>query len=83
MYSEEQFLELTEWMKERFAERGITITKSITAPITDYGGECSCRKPEPGMILQAIEEYDIDPAMSVLIGDKESDIEAKAGRNRA
>jgi D-glycero-D-manno-heptose 1,7-bisphosphate phosphatase len=85
LYTEEQFLELTEWMKERFAERGITITKVYYCPHhPDYGGECSCRKPNPGMILQAIEEYDIDPAMSVLIGDKESDIEAgkRAGIGR-
>ncbi len=82
LYTEEQFLELTDWMKERFAEKGITITKVYYCPHhPDYDGECSCRKPNPGMILQAIEEYDIDPVMSVLIGDRESDIEAgkKAG----
>ena len=35
-----------------------------------------CRKPNPGMILQAIEEYNIDPVKSVLIGDKKRDIQA-------
>jgi D-glycero-D-manno-heptose 1,7-bisphosphate phosphatase len=34
------------------------------------------RKPNPGMILRAIEEWTIDPAESVLIGDKASDLEA-------
>jgi D-glycero-D-manno-heptose 1,7-bisphosphate phosphatase len=34
------------------------------------------RKPNPGMILRAITEYDIDPAKSFLIGDQPSDLEA-------
>lgn len=34
------------------------------------------RKPNPGMVLRAIEEWGIDPARAVLIGDKASDLEA-------
>jgi len=34
------------------------------------------RKPNPGMILQAIEDWALDPADTILIGDKESDMEA-------
>ena len=34
------------------------------------------RKPNPGMILRAIAEHDIDPARSFLIGDQPSDLEA-------
>jgi D-glycero-D-manno-heptose 1,7-bisphosphate phosphatase len=34
------------------------------------------RKPNPGMVLRAIADLDLDPARSVLIGDKESDMEA-------
>jgi len=37
------------------------------------------RKPNPGMILQALEEWALDPADVILIGDKETDMEA-AGR---
>lgn len=37
---------------------------------------CFCRKPQPGLILKAIEEFVIDPSKSVLIGDDESDMEA-------
>ncbi len=34
------------------------------------------RKPNPGMILRAIAEWDIDPARTILIGDKDHDMEA-------
>jgi D-glycero-D-manno-heptose 1,7-bisphosphate phosphatase len=34
------------------------------------------RKPNPGMILRAIAEWNIDPARALMIGDKPSDIEA-------
>lgn len=37
---------------------------------------CACRKPQPGLILQATEELDIDLRQSILIGDNLSDIGA-------
>jgi D-glycero-D-manno-heptose 1,7-bisphosphate phosphatase len=43
-----------------------------------YTRECDCRKPQPGMILQAMEIWRADPATSFLIGDKDSDVEAAA-----
>ena len=46
--------------------------------LPEYTMECSCRKPQPGMILRAFAEYDIDKAQSFLIGDKDSDLEAAA-----
>jgi len=36
---------------------------------------CNCRKPKTGLILQAVEKYDIDLSQSYLIGDRKSDIE--------
>jgi D-glycero-D-manno-heptose 1,7-bisphosphate phosphatase len=38
--------------------------------------ECECRKPAPGMLLQAARELDLDLPSSVLIGDKLSDVQA-------
>ncbi len=43
------------------------------------GQHSSCRKPAPGMILQAAREHRIDLSRSFLIGDKEIDVEC--GRN--
>jgi D-glycero-D-manno-heptose 1,7-bisphosphate phosphatase len=37
---------------------------------------CSCRKPEPGMLLQAAEEFGLAMAHSYVVGDAASDIEA-------
>jgi D-glycero-D-manno-heptose 1,7-bisphosphate phosphatase len=34
------------------------------------------RKPNPGMLLRAIADWNIDPARALMIGDKESDLEA-------
>jgi len=38
--------------------------------------ECGCRKPMPGMLKQAYQDFDIDIAHSWLVGDKVSDIQA-------
>ncbi len=40
---------------------------------------CSCRKPEPGMILQAVRDYHIDLSRSVVVGDRE-DIDGDLAR---
>jgi D-glycero-D-manno-heptose 1,7-bisphosphate phosphatase len=37
------------------------------------------RKPNPGMLLRAIADLDLDPSASLMIGDKESDLQAGAG----
>ena len=39
-------------------------------------GECECRKPLPGMLIQAAEKYGIDFQQSYLIGDRWKDIDA-------
>ena len=35
---------------------------------------CKCRKPEPGMLLKAIKEHDIDPTKSFMVGDRMMDV---------
>lgn len=79
-YTEEDFQRLTEWMIQRFTDKGIVISKVYYCPdhpehgIGKYKRESSRRKPNPGMILEAAEEFDIDLKNSILVGDKESDI---------
>ena len=49
-----------------------------TAGKGDYLRACPCRKPEPGLLLQAIAELQLDPLRSFMIGDTLKDIEAGA-----
>ena len=38
--------------------------------------DCNCRKPKPGMLLKAAEDYNIDLHQSYMIGDSENDVKA-------
>lgn len=80
IFSENDFMILTDWMLQQFKEKGINITQVYHCPHhPDYTGTCFCRKPNPGMFIKAAIEYYIDLKASVVIGDKESDL--RAGRN--
>lgn len=50
--------------------------KGYEGEIEELKIQCECRKPKPGMLLQAAEKYNIDLANSWMIGDSESDIMA-------
>lgn len=72
-YSE--FIELTKWMFDKLREHNIYITHLYYSPLlpnqhTYY--EKYARKPDPGMILSAQKDYDIDLESSVLLGDNYS-----------
>lgn len=52
-------------------------------PHSGYEGEvkelkidCDCRKPKPGMLLKAAEDFNIDLSQSYMVGDGENDIKA-------
>ena len=40
-----------------------------------YRLDCDCRKPKPGLIRRAVDEFDIEPSSSWMVGDRYSDIE--------
>lgn len=44
--------------------------------VAEYAVDCDCRKPKPGLILQAAREHGVDLASSVIVGDAGRDIEA-------
>lgn len=46
------------------------------AVIEEYRRICPCRKPEPGMLLQAAADLDLDLAGSLMVGDRLRDVEA-------
>lgn len=41
-----------------------------------YYRQCSCRKPQPGMVLELAGQYNVSLSSSWMVGDRESDIEA-------
>lgn len=74
-FSEADFQTLTLWMTDQFAKRGAPIDAVYHCPHhPNVTGPCHCRKPEPGMLLQAAHEHSIDLARSLMVGDKERDI---------
>lgn len=42
----------------------------------EYKIECDCRKPKPGLLLQAKDQFNIDMQKSIMIGDRDTDIQA-------
>lgn len=81
-YTEQDFFILDKYIHKIFQEQGIQLEKTYFCPhhstdgIGKYKIDCVCRKPKPGMILQAAKDYDIDLTNSWLIGDSLRDIEA-------
>jgi len=81
-YGPEQFHALTDWMKETFAAHGAALDGVYFCPHHPTEGEapyrrnCNCRKPAPGLLLDAVRDLDIDVRRSVLFGDKASDLQA-------
>lgn len=81
-YAEEDVVKLHLQMNEEFSKYGGRITHFYYCPhlkdalIPQYRKECHCRKPEPGMIEQAIKEYSLSKEHSFLFGDSARDIEA-------
>lgn len=58
-----------------FAREGVIIERAFLCPHRPDEG-CDCRKPGPGMLIQAAEELDLDLEGSYLVGDNLSDMGA-------
>ncbi|HIF9062734.1 D-glycero-beta-D-manno-heptose 1,7-bisphosphate 7-phosphatase [Photobacterium damselae] len=81
MFTEDEFLSLTEWMDWNFVDNGVEFDGIYYCPHHpegqgDYRQECDCRKPKPGMLISARDYLKIDMAQSVMIGDKADDMTA-------
>ncbi|MBS4912616.1 MAG: HAD family hydrolase [Veillonella sp.] len=81
-YTEDDVKKLHAYMGDALAAKGAPILQFYYCPhhekgtVPAYTKACDCRKPKPGMILKAMEEYAVDRSASFLIGDKPSDVEA-------
>jgi D-glycero-D-manno-heptose 1,7-bisphosphate phosphatase len=74
IFTLDDFLNLNNWMISEFQKEKIPITKvyfCASAPNSEFDFR---RKPDPGMILEAAQDFDIELKNSIMIGDKESDM---------
>jgi D-glycero-D-manno-heptose 1,7-bisphosphate phosphatase len=83
-FDERAYADLTRWMCDRFEAEGAAIARVYHCPyhpvhgIGEYRRDHPWRKPNPGMILQAISDLGLVPARCAIVGDEMSDIEAGA-----
>ena len=86
-YSKVDYFNLRDYIHKTFSQKGCALDAEYYCPyhpeaiIQEYKKDSYDRKPNPGMILKAAKDFNIDLEQSILIGDKESDIESaqKAG----
>lgn len=50
--------------------------KGFAGERVEYKTDCNCRKPKPGLLLQAAKDWNIDLTASYMIGDSDRDIAA-------
>lgn len=79
-FEEEDIEQLHAFMEEELAKTGATIDDFYYCPyhpngeVEEYRAVSHCRKPNPGMFEEAIQEWSVDPARSFVVGDKNSDL---------
>jgi D-glycero-D-manno-heptose 1,7-bisphosphate phosphatase len=82
LYTEADFRELMVWVDEQLAAQGARLDGVYFCPHhptegrPPYRVECDCRKPRPGLLLEAIADLGVAPASCVMIGDRGSDAAA-------
>jgi len=85
-YTGADFEKLTKWMLGKLAQEGIALDLVLACfehtegTVAEYRRESFWRKPNPGMVLEAVQKLRLDPARSWFLGDKKSDmLAAQAG----
>ena len=79
-FDEETVSRINQRVFELFADGGVKIDQFLYCPhlkkakLSQYKIDCNCRKPAPGMVEEAIEQFNINPFKSFIIGDKLSDV---------
>lgn len=83
-YDEATVQALHRWMNEELARTGAHIDAFEYCPhhpegtVADYAKVCRRRKPRPGMIEDMLKAWPVDRQASLLIGDKQTDLDAAA-----
>ncbi len=66
---------LHQWLRAELAAAGVELQGIYVCPHAPEDG-CDCRKPEPGLVQQAMRECGVAAARTMLIGDDLRDLEA-------
>lgn len=74
-YGESDLAKLNEWIQGDLKAMDAHVDGFYHCPHGPDDG-CACRKPLPGMLNDAIRDFDIDPAQSLMVGDRDSDMQA-------
>ena len=74
MFTEREAHLVNARVAEILSSQGIEVMAWYMCPHGPEAG-CECRKPSPGMALEAAREYHVDLVGSFVIGDKQSDLE--------
>ncbi len=75
-YTEHDISLVHDYMQTHLDKHNAEFDAIYYCPHHDAVSECDCRKPKPGMILNAVKDFNIDLEHSYLIGDSKRDIEA-------
>lgn len=78
LYTLETFHQINQKMLIGFAKAGIEIAEVYFCRHHPDHGKCLCRKPDSLFFEKAVARFDIDVAHSLMIGDRERDLEAAA-----
>jgi len=82
LYTEKDYEQVMAWMLKEMAREGITCDLVLACfehgdgEIAAYKRESFWRKPNPGMVLEAIQRMRLDPVRSAFLGDKKTDMAA-------
>ncbi len=76
LYDISEFRSLTRWMESEFEANGVPILKTYFSPDHDDYSRSLSRKPASMLFERAIDQFDIDVASSIMIGDSQRDIDA-------
>ena len=82
LYSIDDYDRFTAHLRQELQPLGVRLDAVLHCPhladaaVPGYRLACDCRKPKPGMLLQAARELSLDLAASVIVGDRLSDVQA-------
>lgn len=76
LYTHDHVARLHALLRGTLAHQGADLTAIYYCPHHPSKGKCLCRKPGGLLLERAMARYGIDPARSVMVGDRERDVQA-------